>query len=201
MCFIFHLSCILSRLRTQGHLSLIREARAKNDVVVASIFVNPTQFGVGEDLDKYPRQLEQDTELLTDLGVVRGILFVIVIAIVTMRSLSYSPIFSYSQDHLFAPDQDSMYGPNHVTYVDPTVSECMDWNVDRNGILRNAQCGRTDHFSFFVPSINNRDSMILPRDSHVPDTFEVWQLLSPNYSTLCSPPMPTLVKRMPLSVV
>ena len=111
-------------LRTQGHLSLIREARAKNDVVVASIFVNPTQFGVGEDLDKYPRQLEQDTELLTDLGVVRGMLFVIVIVIIVMmRYLSYSPIFSYSQDHLFAPDQDSMYGPNHVIYVDPTVSE------------------------------------------------------------------------------
>lgn len=59
--------------RAAGHLSLIREARAKNDVVVASIFVNPTQFGVGEDLDKYPRQLEQDTELLTDLGVVCGV--------------------------------------------------------------------------------------------------------------------------------
>lgn len=57
-----------------GHLSLIREARSANDVVIASIFVNPTQFGAGEDLDKYPRQLEQDTELLTDLGVVRVLL-------------------------------------------------------------------------------------------------------------------------------
>jgi pantoate--beta-alanine ligase len=60
-----------------GHLSLIREARVKNDVVVASIFVNPTQFGVGEDLDKYPRQLEQDTDLLTDLGVVREAVFLL----------------------------------------------------------------------------------------------------------------------------
>lgn len=74
----------------------MRQARANNDVVVASIFVNPAQFGPNEDLDKYPRQLERDSELLSDLGV----------------------------DHLFAPDAASMYQPNHVTYVDPEV-RCM----------------------------------------------------------------------------
>lgn len=74
-----------------GHLSLVKAARANNDVVVASIFVNPTQFGKGEDFDKYPRQLERDSELLAEYGV----------------------------DHLFAPNIDEMYGKNHVTYVDP----------------------------------------------------------------------------------
>lgn len=74
-----------------GHLSLARAARAQNDVVIASIFVNPTQFGEGEDLDKYPNQLEKDVDLLTEIGV----------------------------DHIFAPASDLMYGKNHATYVDP----------------------------------------------------------------------------------
>ena len=53
-----------------GHLSLVKEAHKMNNVVIASIFVNPTQFGVGEDLDKYPRQFEKDVQLLSELGVV-----------------------------------------------------------------------------------------------------------------------------------
>jgi hypothetical protein len=55
-----------------GHLSLVRAAREHNDVVIASIFVNPVQFGPTEDLEKYPRQLDRDTELLANLGVVRS---------------------------------------------------------------------------------------------------------------------------------
>lgn len=52
----------------EGHLTLVREAKKLCDVVVVSIFVNPTQFGPGEDFDNYPRTLEQDSRLLADVG-------------------------------------------------------------------------------------------------------------------------------------
>ena len=53
----------------EGHLSLVRAAKAKSEVVAVSIFVNPTQFGPTEDFARYPRNLEKDCELLEREGV------------------------------------------------------------------------------------------------------------------------------------
>jgi len=53
----------------EGHLSLLRAARAECDVVVMSLFVNPTQFGPGEDLDRYPRDERRDLRLAAEAGV------------------------------------------------------------------------------------------------------------------------------------
>ena len=73
----------------EGHLSLVRSARASCDVVAASIFVNPTQFGPSEDLAKYPRPFERDREMLEREGV----------------------------ELLFAPAVEEMYPSGAVTWV------------------------------------------------------------------------------------
>jgi pantoate--beta-alanine ligase len=74
-----------------GHLSLVRQARRQCDVVVVSIFVNPTQFGQGEDFTRYPRNLEKDLELLG----------------------------SYRVDAAFAPSAAQMYPEGCETFVEP----------------------------------------------------------------------------------
>src|SRR5690606_11389779 len=53
----------------EGHLTLVREAKSRAARVAVSIFVNPLQFGAGEDLDAYPRQMERDSALLASEGV------------------------------------------------------------------------------------------------------------------------------------
>jgi pantoate--beta-alanine ligase len=73
----------------EGHLSLVREARRMCDVVVVSVFVNPTQFGPDEDFAHYPRDLTKDTTQLTDLNV----------------------------DYIFAPALEEIYPKGFSTYV------------------------------------------------------------------------------------
>lgn len=73
----------------EGHLDLMREGRQRADHLVISIFVNPTQFGPGEDFEKYPRDFERDERLAAEAGV----------------------------DTIFYPDVDGMYPPGYQTYV------------------------------------------------------------------------------------
>ena len=74
----------------EGHLSLVRAARAECDVTVASIYVNPSQFAPGEDLAKYPRTLQADVEALAGCGV----------------------------DFVLAPADAEVYRPTHATWVE-----------------------------------------------------------------------------------
>ena len=53
----------------EGHASLLRKGRARGDILVLSLFVNPIQFGQNEDLDRYPRDLERDLGIAADCGV------------------------------------------------------------------------------------------------------------------------------------
>jgi pantoate--beta-alanine ligase len=94
----------------EGHLSLIRAARAECDLVVMSLFVNPAQFGAGEDLDRYPRDEERDLRLAAEAGA----------------------------DLVFAPAVEEVYpdGPEGIaTYVEVTgpLTSVLEGDPERRG--------------------------------------------------------------------
>jgi pantoate--beta-alanine ligase len=88
-----------------GHLNLVAEAKAKADKVVVSIFVNPTQFGVGEDFDSYPRTEHRDAEMLA----------------------------AYDVDMLFLPSVAEMYPPLSQTRISVTKLSMLHCGVSRQG--------------------------------------------------------------------
>jgi pantoate--beta-alanine ligase len=90
----------------EGHLSLLRAAREQCDVVVMSLFVNPTQFGEGEDLDRYPRDEERDARLAADAGV----------------------------DYVYAPPVEEVYPEGFATAVEVEgLTEVLDGDPARRG--------------------------------------------------------------------
>jgi pantoate--beta-alanine ligase len=91
----------------EGHLSLLRAAKAECDVVVMSLFVNPTQFGPGEDLDRYPRDEERDLLLAAEVGV----------------------------DFIYAPAVEDVYPEGFATYVavEGGLTGVLDGDPSRRG--------------------------------------------------------------------
>jgi pantoate--beta-alanine ligase len=90
----------------EGHLSLLRAAREQCDVVVMSLFVNPTQFGEGEDLDSYPRDEQRDARLASEAGV----------------------------DFVYAPSAEEVYPEGFATAVEVGgLTEVLDGDPARRG--------------------------------------------------------------------
>ncbi|NUE66749.1 pantoate--beta-alanine ligase [Snodgrassella sp. ESL0253] len=110
----------------EGHLSLVRTARAHADAVVVSIFVNRIQFGVGEDFDQYPRTLEQDVKKLAAAGV----------------------------DVVFAPAESELY-PNGIQsyFVEPPAIQNELCGRSRPGHFRGVATVVTKLFNIVQPDV------------------------------------------------
>jgi len=106
-----------------GHLSLVATARAQNSLVAASIFVNPTQFGPGEDFANYPRTFDDDCAQLASAGV----------------------------DLLFAPSAVDIYPPGNTTFIDPgPIATRLD-GASRPGHFRGVATIVTRLFAIVAP--------------------------------------------------
>ena len=108
-----------------GHASLIDIARGRADVVIVSSFVNPTQFGPGEDLDKYPRDFEHDRLVCEEHGA----------------------------DVIFAPEPGAMYVPDASTWVEETVLSRPLCGARRPGHFRGVATVVTKLFHLALPDV------------------------------------------------
>ncbi len=109
----------------EGHLSLMRRARPQCDILVVSIFVNPTQFGPNEDFERYPRDFARDERLCREVGV----------------------------DVVFYPAADAMYPQPYLTYVNvEKLSETM-CGASRPGHFRGVTTVVTKLFNIVQPHI------------------------------------------------
>jgi pantoate--beta-alanine ligase len=108
----------------EGHLALVKQARIGNSAVIVSIYVNPAQFGPGEDFGAYPRELNRDLELLQGEGV----------------------------DIVFVPSDDEMYSPEFSSWVDvEKVTERLE-GASRRGHFRGVATVVTKLFNIVQPS-------------------------------------------------
>jgi pantoate--beta-alanine ligase len=108
-----------------GHASLMVEARKRAPIVVASIFVNPTQFGVNEDLDSYPRDLEHDKKVAAAAGV----------------------------DVIFAPQAADMYPAGYQSYVNVEELTTHLCGASRPGHFRGVTTVVTKLFNIVMPTV------------------------------------------------
>ncbi len=109
----------------EGHASLLREGRKRGDLLVLSIFVNPTQFGAGEDFEAYPRNLERDAEIAGQAGV----------------------------DVVFAPDAREMYPAGFQTYVNVETLTMPMCGASRPGHFRGVTTVVAKLFNIVAPNV------------------------------------------------
>ncbi len=109
----------------KGHVSLVAQAKHQCDVVVVSSFVNPTQFGPGEDYDRYPRQLDKDLDLLG----------------------------AYNVDAVFAPSADEMYPEGFQTFVEPGPLAQLFEGASRPGHFRGVATVVLKLFNILLPDM------------------------------------------------
>ena len=107
-----------------GHLELVRKAKIENDIVIVSIYINPTQFAAHEDLDVYPRHLAADIALLEELGV----------------------------DVVYAPTK-SLYDADHQTWVVPDIDGQYDEGKARPGFFRGVATVVTKLLNHVQPNV------------------------------------------------